>query len=853
MKRVIALLLAVILFVSVLPADVSASEQEFVNVQLILNEKPKQYKVIESGSELMFSGEDLAAMGGYEYRIEKGNAYFTRGMKTVRVDLSENRLYPLEDISLLGKILLAEKVQRIDGVYYFPGSEMLPWMNVSCFMHDGQLNIQTDEVSIWELIPEFSPEEYAFDFTACCKELGVNGKYLKARAYFQDEGLTGMFFDIVPYVGASMDYYDLFEDAIQDQSASEKEMEDLLEESEDMSYWMELAEDIDVIEDLPDEIYLFGVVANILSNNAISFSFELASYVKHFSMHNENILAALHAMRVNYGVSNMLLPGAAENALREIEEHYTDYYSGISSKMVRAISETAMEGLMGVPSGLYKVAIKLVGFAEATSPDWAEGINRISSYDAIAKYCIDTYDGIKGHSWTSWIKDSCGLAYMYLYSCEQNWSAMAGYAAKEGKTALVAKYEAMAQSAEEWQRKFMKAIPSAMNDSHEYESVDGSMKQAYSNNLQDMFAFVVRQPDEVDLNDFAIHLELLNSSFLETYGAIIDRTQAYYRVYENENSFDNGDAPVEIKRSVPGEFRERTYDPLELNLYRVENFSSLDEWEEYLSDYLAPDIIDKWREEQELFGTFEMYDGTLYLVRGGRGYGLYSLKLDTAKIISSDPTHCIVAVDYFQDNYYYECTYRVDFEYVEGRWIIASYDINNPGAENQVEVDESFLQFIDEAYDIYDRFTGRVFAGATSENEKVIVDGIPYYKILDGEYVKYADFMSRAENYFSKKAIDDFVALGNVLDIDGNLYQFNPGYGGPYDPGYPVEYSIITNTDTRIVYCRSSKYPKDPWTEKSLEEMTDEDYNTFYAYFVMESVNGYWVFTEWEKSEIPYS
>ena len=143
MKRVIALLLAVILFLGVLPADVSASEQEFVNVQLILNEKPKQYKVIESGSELMFSGEDLAAMGGYEYRIEKGSAYFTRGMKTLRVDLGESRLYPFEDITLVGKVKMAKKVREVDGVYYFPGTEILPWLSVSCFVHDGQLNIQT--------------------------------------------------------------------------------------------------------------------------------------------------------------------------------------------------------------------------------------------------------------------------------------------------------------------------------------------------------------------------------------------------------------------------------------------------------------------------------------------------------------------------------------------------------------------------------------------------------------------------------------------------------------------------------------------------------------------------------------
>lgn len=438
MKRVIALLLALILFAGVLPIDAAATEQEFVNVQLILDGKPRQYKVIESGSELMFSGEDLAAMGGYEYRVEKGSAYFTRGMKTLRVDLDESRMYPFEDITLVGKVKMAEKVREVDSVYYFPGTEMLPWLNVDCFVLDGQLNICKDEVSIWEIIPVFAPEEFEFDFTACCKELGVNGKYLKARAYLQDEGLTGMFFDIIPVVGDSLDYYDLFEDIVQDQSAADEDIDEMLEDAEDVSYWMEIAEDFEVIEDIPDELRLFGEVANFLSNNAVSFSFEMASYVKNFYQNHENILAAFHSMIVNSGVYKHQLPMTAISALMEVEESYTDYYAGIEYKMMKTIGETAFEGLASVPSGLFDAATTLVGFAEATSPDWAEGINRISSYDMIAEYCVRTYEEMTDHTWMSSIKDMCGLAYMYLYSCEQNWNAMADYAIKEGKLDLAA-------------------------------------------------------------------------------------------------------------------------------------------------------------------------------------------------------------------------------------------------------------------------------------------------------------------------------------------------------------------------------------------------------------------------------
>jgi hypothetical protein len=495
MKRFISTLLIITLLFSLLPVCANANESQFVDIGI--NHKRsnmagihKTISVIEAGEELLFSGEDLAMLSGFKYWIEKGSAYFTRGMKMLRVDLSTSKLYPFEDIALVGKIGFAEKVQKIDGVYYFPGSEMLPWLNVTCFMLDGILNVHPDDVSIWEIIPQFAPEEFAFDFTACCKELGENGKYLKARAYLQDEGISGMFFDLVPVIGDYLDYYDLFEDALQDQSAAEEEMNDLLDNAEDVDYWMGIAEDYEVIEDLPDEIRVFGKAAKILANNSVSFIFELGTYVKYFYLHDENILSALFSMELN---SNLYgLPDSATTALVGIREHYADYYAGIEHKMMVAIGETALDGLTDTATGLYKVAVTLLGFAEATSPDWAEGINRISSYDVISEYCLSGYKDMIDQTWMSSVRDLRSLAYMYLYACEQNWTAMANYAEKEGKLDLKAKYEANAEAAEEWQRTFMRTTPAEQNDSHEYGEANGGMKQEYTDKLKKMFAAISR-------------------------------------------------------------------------------------------------------------------------------------------------------------------------------------------------------------------------------------------------------------------------------------------------------------------------------------------------------------------------
>ena len=160
-------------------------------------------------------------------------------------------------------------------------------------------------------------------------------------------------------------------------------------------------------------------------------------------------------------------------------------------------------------------------------------------------------------------------------------------------------------------------------------------------------------------------------------------------------------------------------------------------------------------------------------------------------------------------------------------------------------------QVFSSSYNVYYWFTGARFAGATSENQKIVVEGKPYYKIIDGKYTKYDDMMSYAKKYFSEKALESFITKGSVLNVDGDLYQFNPGYGGAYDPGYPIDYKIEYHTDRRIVYSRCSKYPKDPWTDKTPEQMTDEDYNAFYSYYVLELINDSWVFTDWELDKKP--
>lgn len=178
---------------------------------------------------------------------------------------------------------------------------------------------------------------------------------------------------------------------------------------------------------------------------------------------------------------------------------------------------------------------------------------------------------------------------------------------------------------------------------------------------------------EVSIEDLMPQLELINSSFLETYGAEVDLTQSYYRVYESVSAFENDEEPIEIRRREQRKtIGLETNDLVQMNLYVVENFGSVEEWREYLKNYLASEIIEEWESSPLFENAFEEYDGILYLARGSRGYGAYTLDLNSAEVVFDEKNKCHVLVYccYFES---YACMYRVDFEFINRRWIVTGY------------------------------------------------------------------------------------------------------------------------------------------------------------------------------------
>lgn len=170
----------------------------------------------------------------------------------------------------------------------------------------------------------------------------------------------------------------------------------------------------------------------------------------------------------------------------------------------------------------------------------------------------------------------------------------------------------------------------------------------------------------ITLEDLMDHLELVNSSFLETYGVEVDWSRPYYLVYENEESYKNNEEPIILPISEnPSSYWFSGW------LYKVENFNGFEDWESHLRKYLSHDIVESWKSNPMLEYTLKVCDGVFYLQRGARGYGAIALKLDTARLVSVGEGKCSVLVDCYYFNEF-DSTYQIDFQFTRGRWVVVS-------------------------------------------------------------------------------------------------------------------------------------------------------------------------------------
>lgn len=654
MKRVIALLLTVALVMGVFPIQIFASGDEIVGISIVLNGVEKHCRVIESGAELLFSGEDLAAFGGYTYRVDGDNAYFTRGQKNVRVNMARDILIPFDgtDYSKSNKnITLNTSVREKDGVYYFPGTQLLPWLSVNCFAENGKLCIITDEISVWDLIAEFNPEDFAFDFAECCEDLGKSSKWVKAGAAFQGFGLETMFGWLPTFGNDSNeehDYYDIFEEMLQDQICSQTSVDEMMEDVDKINEWMDWAEAMKVEDELPDGLKAIGVISDFAGSAPLELSVELGLYLATMEMDNSEKLNAIKYIVLSGGNFPEEMRAAAETIYLE----YTDYVLGILGKGIDVLYEAlkdltgeasyeAVKKIAGELAGdVYEISLAVLDFPGMVEYDCAEGIRRVDCYAAIALESRKEYRENKDIISEIGIQNTRSTAYLYLYAVAKNWRTMSDYALESGFLEYAAEYRAHADAAQEMASKFLQSAFSQVNDSPEYVAGEPRRKQGYTDKLKAMFSAITRTANKEKrlsaIHEYSDDEGTIYSFQYDDLGRIKEIDEYYYGEYNT----GDGDDSIYIVNTYEYDELNRLILANDYNGYDITNYyynskgfleRTTSSYMDYIETSYTYDDSNRLVLEEVKYNDVPMYieykyndRGELFQVSVEGGYGNYS-------------------------------------------------------------------------------------------------------------------------------------------------------------------------------------------------------------------------------------
>ena len=584
MKRWLAFVLICVFFINILPFQAAAAEDEFVYISVIHNGHEKTYRVIKAGAQLLFAGEDLASFGGYTYRVEGDNAYFTRGMKTIRVNMARSSLIPYDGTIYSDNqknITLKTSVRNVDGTNYFPGTQLLPWLSVNCSAEEGKLKITSDEITIWELLEEFDPDDYTFDFAKCCEELGEKSKWVKAWA-----GLQGFGFDSIlgwlPSLGGNSkeehNYYDIFEDMLQDQTCSESSLDELMEDIDKFNQWMEWIEIIGMEEELPDELRAMAAIFKGIGSVPNQFGAELGFYLTTVDQDNQVKVNALKYIVLRGSGFSDSMDAAAQTIIVE----YEDRILGILGKGIDTLMDVLKDSMGDLGGIIFKIVLKAIDIPELVSVECSEGIRRVDFYDTIAKGSATAYKeerdrladaAVSGMG----IQDARSMAYLYLYASEQNWRAMYEYAMYQEKYDLAKEYALRADAAEEMAAQFLASAYAQLNDSPKYGNAEVQRKQEYTDQLKEMFATVLFQNCYVSESDY---LNFLTERQEYSYYALVDINQ-------------DGISEMLATDRVNSDFTS-SYNSVDLFIYENGEISLTyeDLWSKY--ENLSYDATNKW-------------------------------------------------------------------------------------------------------------------------------------------------------------------------------------------------------------------------------------------------------------------
>lgn len=164
MKRMACILFILAILMSCHPVGVSAHENDDYSlnrITLVVDKNGDAYElslpIIVKDGEFYIEPQNLADITRYQFSSDGDRLIYTLGLKSLLIDVSEQTLeVNLSEQSFSGSF-------SVDGIHYLPMSEMLPWMNVQCYVSNNKLHIDSDIKSYWEVIEDFDSQDYLFD------------------------------------------------------------------------------------------------------------------------------------------------------------------------------------------------------------------------------------------------------------------------------------------------------------------------------------------------------------------------------------------------------------------------------------------------------------------------------------------------------------------------------------------------------------------------------------------------------------------------------------------------------------------------------------------------------------------
>lgn len=213
-KRILSLILALALLLPMVPMPAHAAG---LTPLIILTESDIDDPVLTytDGYDLYFSGEDLRQLSYYfEYENDGKTATFTRGSKTIRIDLKKETFNVTLDGDPRWDKPAELPMEKRGDTWYFSGLTLLPWLNVSVSEEGGKLVVIPDEYSFWDIYGELDLEEYSVTYGDLVMQYAWNSKVVKAMNYYTDstgQALQEKLGYEDEFDASAEDYFDIFE------------------------------------------------------------------------------------------------------------------------------------------------------------------------------------------------------------------------------------------------------------------------------------------------------------------------------------------------------------------------------------------------------------------------------------------------------------------------------------------------------------------------------------------------------------------------------------------------------------------------------------------------------------------